>query len=75
MAELVIGEKGASERFGPVGLTEEVNLRFGERLRRPVKAGQISTVLRRLHRKGRIHLVRKGRPHWEALYVREAPES
>ncbi|HYN20868.1 MAG TPA: hypothetical protein VE078_07910 [Thermoanaerobaculia bacterium] len=75
MAELVIEDKDGSERFGPVGLAEEVNQRFGERLRRPVTAGEISTVLRRLHHRGRIHLVRRGRPHWEALYVREAPDS
>lgn len=75
MAELVIEHKGGSERFGPVGLAEEVNDRFGERLRRPVTAGELSTVLRRLHHKGQIHLVRRGRPHWEALYVREAPLS
>lgn len=73
MAELVIEGKGGREPFGPVGLAEEVNLRFGDRLRRAVTAGEISTVLRRLHHKGRIHLIRRGRPHWEALYVREAP--
>jgi len=73
MAELVLENKNGSERFGPVGLAEEVNQRFGERLRRPVTAGEISTVLRRLHYKGQIHLVRRGRPHWEALYVRVAP--
>lgn len=74
MVELVIADKGAAERFGPVGLSAEVNQRFGERLRDPVKAGEVSSVLHRLERKGRIHLLRRGRPHWEALYVREAPE-
>ena len=74
MLEKVIAQKGADEPFGPVRLTGEVNRRFGQRLRRPVKAGQVSTALRRLERKGTIRLVREGKPHWEALYVRQAPE-
>lgn len=73
MVTLLLEDKGASERFGPVGLAREVNERFGERLRRPVTAPQISIVLRRLEGQGRIHQVRRGRPHWEALYVKEAP--
>lgn len=73
MVELLIADKGPDERFGPVGLAQEVNRRFGQRLRRPVDARQISVVLRRLDRLGRIQLVRKGRPHWEALYGRVAP--
>jgi hypothetical protein len=58
----------------PVTLGEELNQHFSNRLRVPVDAGQVSVVLRRLCRMGRIHQVRRGRPHWEALYVREAPE-
>jgi hypothetical protein len=75
MVDLILGSKGASERFGPVTLCEEVNRHFGDRLRRPVDPSQISVVLRRLSRLGRIHQMRRGRPHWEALYVREAPGS
>jgi len=71
MVELILAEKSQDERFGPLGLAKEVNRRFGNRLRRPVDARQISVVLRRLDRLGRIHLVRKGRPHWEALYSRQ----
>jgi hypothetical protein len=73
MVTLLLQDKGASERFGPVGLTREVNERFGERLRRPVTVPQISIVLRRLQDQGKIHQVRQGRPHWEALYVKQAP--
>lgn len=72
MVELVLADKGKDERFGPVGLAVEVNRRFGHRLRRPVDARQMSVVLRRMERLRRIHLVRKGRPHWEALYSRGA---
>ena len=71
MVTLLLEDKGASERFGPVGLAREVNERFGERLRRPVIAPQISIVLRRLQDQGKVHQVRPGRPHWEALYVKE----
>src|SRR5262245_22181354 len=38
MVELVIADRETDEPFGPLGLTEEVNRRFGQRLRRPVKA-------------------------------------
>jgi hypothetical protein len=75
MVERVIADKEVDEPFGPLGLTEEVNQRFGQRLRRPVKANQISTALWRLEQKGIIHLVRKGRPHAEALYARQAQVS
>ncbi len=73
MVGLLVQEKAATEPFGPVGLAREVNGRFAERLRRPVTAGQVSVVLRRLHRQGKIHRARPGRPHWEALYAKEAP--
>jgi hypothetical protein len=71
LLEKVIADLGADEPFGPLGLTAEMNRRFAERLRRPVKAGQVSTALRRLEQKGIVRLVQKGRPHAEALYVRE----
>ncbi|HKH45481.1 MAG TPA: hypothetical protein VKM72_12515 [Thermoanaerobaculia bacterium] len=70
MVEFVLAGKGQNEPFGPVGLASDVNRRFGNRLRRSVDARQISVVLRRMERLRRIHLVRKGRPHWEALYSR-----
>ena len=73
MVALIIQEKEATERFGPVGLAREVNHRFAERLRRPVRVDQVSIVLRRMLRLGKIHQSRPGRPHWEALYTKEAP--
>ncbi len=77
MVALIIQEKEATEHFGPVGLAREVNHRFAERLRRPVRVDQVSIVLRRMLRLGKIHQSRPGRPHWEALYTkeREAPAS
>ncbi len=75
MVDLMLQGKGVHERFGPATLTKEINLRFGDRLRRPVSGGQISVLLRRLSEKGEIHLVRRGRPHWEAQYVKEMEEA
>lgn len=69
MVEKVVEAKRQDERFGPEALTEEVNRRFGDRLRKPLDARQISVVLRRLVRKKVVQLVRQGRPHQEALYV------
>lgn len=73
MVALLLKDKDASEPFGPVGLAAEANRRFADRLRRPLTAGQVSVVLRRLRRLGKIHQVRRGRPHWEALYAKAAP--
>lgn len=73
MVKLLLREKGGSERFGANGLAREVNERFAERLQRPATVPQLSIILRRLHRLGKIHQVRRGRPHWEALFVKEAP--
>jgi hypothetical protein len=71
MVTRVIEPLEGAARFGCNWVTAEVNRRFGKGLRRPVKARQISIVLRRMARTGRIHLVRAGRPHHEALYTRE----
>lgn len=71
----VISGKEGDERFGPVELTREVNRRFSDALRKPVEIRQVSDVLRRMARAGRIHQVRRGRPHHEALYAQERPSS
>ena len=70
----VIEGKGDQERFGPTEMTAEVNRRFAKLLRRPVQTRHVSLALRRQARRGRIHQVRRGRPHHEALYVRERPD-
>ncbi len=72
MVWLVLESKRPDERFGAKGLSREVSQHFRDRLRRGVDATQMSVVLRRLHHRGLIHQVRPGRPHQEALYVREA---
>jgi hypothetical protein len=73
MVWLVLESKKPDERFGARRLSREVSQHFRDRLRRAVDATQMSVVLRRLHHRGLIHQVRPGRPHQEALYVREGP--
>ncbi|HVG09089.1 MAG TPA: hypothetical protein VNM67_15395 [Thermoanaerobaculia bacterium] len=69
----VIEGKSGDERFGAVAVAEEVNRRFIDILRRPATQRQVALTLRRQARRGRIHQVRRGKPHYEALYVRERP--
>ena len=59
------------ERFGAERVAQEVNRRFPDILRRPTTARQVALALRRQARRGRIRQVRRGKPHYEALYVRE----
>ena len=73
MVKKVLDALEETDRFGPAYVTQEVNRLFGEGLRKPAEARQISVVLRRMERYGQIHLVREGRPHREALYARQAP--
>lgn len=68
----VIETKGPTEPFGPKDVCAEVNRRFGDLLRRPIDVRKVSDQLRRFERMGRIHLLRPGRPHWQALYARQA---
>jgi hypothetical protein len=68
----ILEDKEGDERFGILGVTDEVNRRFAEMLRSPADPRQVSVVLRRFARLGRIRLVRHGRPHHEALYARES---
>jgi hypothetical protein len=61
-------EPGA--RFGASWVASEVERRFGHQLRRGVDPRLVAVALRRLHERGVLAQVRKGRPHWEALYSR-----
>lgn len=71
MVQRIIETRPPDEAFGTNYLTAEINHRYGDRLRRPVKPKLVSIVLRRLAATGRLKEVRKGRPHHEALYSRE----
>jgi hypothetical protein len=67
----VIEGKAGAERFGAAAVTEEVNRRFPDILRQPATTRQVALALRRQAERGLIRQVRRGRPHHEALYVRE----
>ena len=58
------------ETFGTAAVTRAVNRQFGPALRRPADPRQVSIVLSRLAQRGSLRQVRRGRPHWEALYAR-----
>ena len=70
MVDKVLADLSPDTQFGTRWVAHEVNRRFGSRLRKPADGRRISVVLRRFNRTGRLEMVRPGRPHWEALYVR-----
>jgi len=70
MVERILADLGPEQAVGPGWLTQEVNRRHGERLRKRVTPRQISDVLRRMARQGRLRQVREGRPRHEARFVR-----
>jgi hypothetical protein len=73
MVQNVLDDLGAQEPFGPNGVLDEIVRRFGDRLRKRPDLRQVSDVLRRMQRLGRIHRLRSGKPHHESRYVRETP--
>jgi hypothetical protein len=56
------------EPFGGTDVAEEANKRFADRLRQPIDSRAAGDVLRRMRLEKRIHLVRVGKPFYEALY-------
>jgi hypothetical protein len=64
LAKLVFG----GEPFGGSDVAEEANKRFADHLGRPIDSRAAGDVLRRMRLEKRIHLVRVGIPHYEALY-------
>ena len=70
IVETILKELSPEQTVGPGWLTQEVNRRHGERLRKRVTPRQISDVLRRLARTGRLRQVRQGKPRHEARFVR-----
>jgi hypothetical protein len=56
------------EPFGGSDVAEEANKRFADRLGRPIDSRTAGDVLRRMRREKRIHLLRLGKPFYEALY-------
>jgi hypothetical protein len=61
---------GAS--FGAAQVAAETNRLYRGKLRRPLKARDVSVTLRRLREAGRLRLVRGGKANQEAIYAKRA---
>ena len=70
MITRVVAERSPTEPFGAAALAREVQQRFQADLKKPVDARLVSIALRRMVKRGLLHVARRGRPHAEALYVR-----
>lgn len=64
----VVESHVAGERFGANGIAAEVNQRHRDKLDAPMDGRTVSVVLRRMRSERKIHLVRPGKAHYEALY-------
>jgi hypothetical protein len=64
----VVESHGSGDRFGANGVAAEVNRRYRDKLDAPVDGRTVSVVLRRMKDERKIHLVRPGKAHYEALY-------
>ncbi|HJX26444.1 MAG TPA: hypothetical protein VJ885_00915 [Thermoanaerobaculia bacterium] len=65
----VLTDLGPDRSIGAGWIAGEINRRFGHRLRKQVAVAQISAVLRRLERRGKVQLRRPGKPYHEARYA------
>lgn len=73
LAVRVVESVDAGTRFGATWVTDEIDRRFGHQLRQATDPRLVAVALRRLADRGILEQVRKGRPHWEALYSRPLP--
>lgn len=70
LLKTIVAELGQGQSFGPSWLAEEVNRRYGNRLRKPVTTRQMSDVCRRLTRAGGLRQVRVGKGSYESRFAR-----
>jgi hypothetical protein len=75
LIEAAIQAFGPAEPFGATKVLQEIERRHGPTLKRLPDPEHVSIALRRMGRNRRLHQIRRGKPHWEALYVREKPAS
>jgi hypothetical protein len=69
----VLESKRPDEVFGPAAVTDEINERWGSKLRRKADPRNVAATLRRWAISGRIHRTKAGRAYHESLYVKEKP--
>jgi hypothetical protein len=60
----------AGEELGAKAVAAELNRRYRDVLKKPVRPGAVSVVLRRLRNARRIQQVRPGKALYEAVYMR-----
>ena len=66
----VVEGKAPDEPFGANAVSEEIQQRWGGKLRRKVDPRSVSSTLSRWAAAGHLHRTRDGRSHQEALYAR-----
>lgn len=66
----IVQAKAPGEPFGPAAITQELNERWGTRLRRRIEPGTVSATLRRWAAAGKLKRVREGWAYAESLYTR-----
>ena len=66
----VIERKSPDEVFGATVLIQEIQQRWGPKLRRRIQPRSVSATLRRWAATGQLRLVRDGRSYHESLYAR-----
>jgi hypothetical protein len=69
----VLADLPPDAQLGARSVTAAINRRFGPHLRKPAHPERVSIALRRLSEAGKLHRLRKGKPHHEALYSRQPP--
>ncbi len=70
MMSLVLEPKAPDEVFGASVLIQEIQKRWGPKLRHPIQPRSVSATLRRWATMGQIRLVRDGRSYYESLYTK-----
>jgi hypothetical protein len=73
MVARVIEGLGPDETFGATSVTRSIEERWGAKLRRRPDPRSVAASLRRWAAAGRLHQVREGRAHHEALYRKRPP--
>jgi hypothetical protein len=64
----IVDRKGPIEPFGASDITQEIQQRYGDRLKRRIDVRTVAAKLRRMARVRMIHQLREGRAFHEALY-------
>ena len=72
LVSLAVADLEPDRPFAASELAAEIDHRFGEHLKKPVNPRHVAIALRRMLDRGHLRIVRKGRPHTETLYARQA---